>query len=119
MESIRIREPRKTALPRSSKSQGSSGGVSFQVVCGQSSHPAHIRSDSGSFLGAHASLSQDRTGRLAEHIMGYFLLVLFGPSQILPVGFVGGSSVLCSLLGPHVVRHLIQVPSRQFWSTVP
>ena len=60
-------------------------------------------SDSGSFLGAHASLSQDRTGRLAEHIMGYFLLVLFGPSQILPVGFVGGSSVLCSLLGPHVV----------------
>ena len=51
--------------------------------------------------------------------MGYFLLVLFGPSRILPVGFVGGSSVLCSFLGPHVVRRLIQAPSRQFWSTVP
>ena len=56
VESIRVREPRKTALPRSSKSQGLSGGVSFQVVCGQSSHPGRIWSDSGSFLGAHASL---------------------------------------------------------------
>lgn len=59
------------------------------------------------------------SGRLAGHIMGYCLLALSGPSQILPIGFVGGSSVLCSLLGPHVARHLIQAPSRQFWSTVP
>ena len=47
------------------------------------------------------------SGRLAGHIMGYRLLALLAPSQILPVGFVGGSSVLCSLLGPQVARHLI------------
>ena len=60
VENIKVRELRRTALPCSSKSQGLSGTVSFQVVCGQSSCATHIWSDSGSFLGTHASLSQDR-----------------------------------------------------------
>ena len=67
-------------------------GVSFRVVSGQSSCLAHIWSDSGSFLVVRASLSQDGfqrkdSGRLVGHIMGWRLLLPFGPSQILPVSF--------------------------------
>ena len=52
----------------------------------------HIRSDSGSFLAARASLSQDgssvrASGRLAGLIMGWHLLPPPGPSQIPLVGF--------------------------------
>ena len=48
MESRRVREPRRTALPCGSKSQVLWGGISFQVV-----------SNSGFFLVVRVTLSQD------------------------------------------------------------
>ena len=42
------------------------------------------------------------SGSLAGHIMGWCVLLPFGPSQILPAG--GSLSVPCSLPGPPVVR---------------
>ena len=48
MESRRVREPRRTALPCGSQSQVLWGGISFQVV-----------SNSGSFLVVRVTLSQD------------------------------------------------------------
>ena len=63
---------------------------------------AHIWSDSGSFLVAHASLSQD--GFQCEGIWesGYLLLLLVPPKFWL----VFWTATPCSLLGPPVVRLL-------------
>ena len=49
-ESIKVREPRRTALPRGLRFYGD--GISFWLFSGQSLY-------SGSFLVVHASLSQD------------------------------------------------------------
>ena len=61
-------------------------------------------SDSGSFLVAHASLSQDgfQQGGFWEVGRTYGLASPFDLSRILPVG--GGLLILCSLPGPCVKR---------------
>ena len=53
VESSRVREPRRTALPRGSQSQG------FMVMGSVSWWSLANHSNSESFLVAHASLSQD------------------------------------------------------------
>ena len=63
MESGRVREPRRTALPRGSQSQVSWGGISFQVV-----------SDSGSFLVVQVTLSQDAFWEVG--VVVYFIFIL-------------------------------------------
>ena len=86
VERSRVREPRRTALPRGSRLQVYGSGVSFQVVSGQSSCLAHIWSDLGSFLmvclSAKMEISAKDSERLVGHIMGLCLLPPLCPSQI-------------------------------------
>ena len=105
VESSRVREPRRTALPVSTtavaRSLGFYGdGISFLVVFSQSS-------DSESFLVVHALFSQDGCQRggfweVVGHVVSPFDL-----SGTLLVG--GGLLVPCSLAGPPVIKQLMQM----------
>ena len=68
-------------------------GVSFWVLSGQLSCSASTWSDSGSFLAARASLSQDGFQRQAFWDVGG-LRPPIGPSQVLPVSLQGSTVFL-------------------------
>lgn len=109
-KSCKVWERRSIALLPGSPSQVLGDGVSFRL-CGPSSCLAHSWSDSGSFLVAHASLSQHGfqhesfwAGQVissllhwappkffwvsfTRHSMGWQLLPAFGPSKLLLVCF--------------------------------
>ena len=92
----RVREPRRTTLPRGSGSRGD--GISFWVVF--TNH-----SDLESFLVGHALFSQD--GCQQE---GFWEVVghAVSPFDLSRTLLVGGG-LLCSLPGPPVVKQLIQI----------
>ena len=103
VESSRVREPRRTALPRGSVS----GFMLMGLVSGLS---LANHSDSESFLVVYTLLSQDGCQRegfweVVGHVVSPFEL-----SRTLPVG--GGILVPCSLPGPPVVKQLMQMVSR-------
>ena len=93
VESMRIREPRGTAVPCDSQSQGSEwcrllSGLSLTTHLVL----AHVWSDSGSFLVQNVSLSHDgfqceAFWEVAGHIMDWCLLPPFGSSGVLLVSF--------------------------------
>ena len=99
VESSRVREPRRTALPR--------GSQSFMVMGLVSGLSLANHSDPESFLVVYALFSQDGCQReglweVVGHVMSPFDL-----SQTLPVG--GGLLVPCSLPEPPVVKQLMQM----------
>ena len=88
VDSRRVREPRTTALPCNLQSWESSIPISIFMEMGIVSElPVANRSDSGSFLVVHASLSQggscESSGRLVRHIDCH-LLSPFDLSEVLP-----------------------------------
>ena len=95
VEGSRVREPRRTALllchvAHSLRVYGD--GVRFWVVSGQSSCLAQFGLTQGSswwhwHLPAKMDSHVKDSGRLVGHIMCWWLLPPFGPSQILPVSF--------------------------------
>ena len=91
-ESSRVREPRRTALPRGSKSWVHGNGVSSWLSL--ASHLAwsmFVLTQGPSWWQVNLSAKMDSSakdsGRLIRHLMGWHLLPAFGPSQILPVSF--------------------------------
>ena len=88
--------------------------ILFVTIFGLTQGPSWWREH----LSAKTESSVRVSGRLAGHIMGWHLLPLLGPSQII-------LAALCSLLGPPVVKQLMQavliLPGEggQFWSMVP
>ena len=100
VESSRVREPRRTALPRGSV-------LGFMVMGLVSGLYLANRSDSESFLMVHALFSQDGCQRegfweVVRHVVSPFDL-----SRTLPVG--GGVLVPCSLPGSPVVKQRMQM----------
>ena len=100
VESTRVRQTGRTALPHGSQSRVYGDGISFQVVFRQSFW-------SESFLVVHASLSQDGGQwegfwEMVGHVVSPFDL-----SQTLLVG--GALLVPCSLPEPPVVKQLKQI----------
>ena len=100
VESSRVREPRRTALPCGSV-------LGFMVMGLVSGLYLANRSDSESFLMVHALFSQDGCQRegfweVVRHVVSPFDL-----SRTLPVG--GGILVPCSLPGPPVVKQRMQM----------
>ena len=93
VESSRIREPRRSALPCgwacSPRFYGN--GISFQVVSGQSSCLGHIWSDSESFLMAWAFLSQMDSNKDSGRLV---ISSLFFPLPILLVNLQGSTMFL-------------------------
>ena len=99
VEHKRLRESRRTALPRGSQSWVYGDGISFWVVSAQSfwlSPSWYCRHCS-----AKMDSSKEDSGRLVGHVASPDL------SQILPVD--GGLLVPCSLLRPPVIKYLIQM----------
>ena len=94
MESRRVREPRRTALPQSR----------VLLVSGWS---LANHSNSESFLVAHASLSQDGCYQEGFWEVDGHAGSSFNLSQTLPVG--GGLLVPYSLSGPPVIKQLMQM----------
>ena len=129
-ESSGVREPRRTALPR----RGSQSWVLWRwgLISGlplpsRFAH-AHVWSGSGLFLVACTSLSQYGFQRECFWEVGRIYYGLASPPSFRPllILLVGGSlSVPCSLLGPSLVRQLMQavifMPGQggRFRSTVP
>ena len=98
MESSRVREPRRTALPR---------GSGFMVIGLVSGLSSACHSNSESFLVVHALFSQDGCQReglweVVGHVVSPFDL-----SRTLPVG--GGLLVLCFLPEPPIIKQLMQM----------
>ena len=91
VESSRVKEPRRIALPLAH---------SFQVVFSQSS-------DSESFLVVHALFSQDGCQQEGFWAVVAHVVSPFDLSWTLPVG--GGSIAPCSLPGPPVVKQHMQM----------
>ena len=89
-ETSRVRETRRTTLPRGLQSPVYGNGVSFWVVSGQSSCLYHIWSDSASFLVAHKSLSQDGFQHRGFWEVGRTYYGLASPSPFWP--FLNSSS---------------------------
>ena len=111
VESSRVREPRRTALPLGLQSQ-----VLWQwgLVSGLS---LANHSDSESFLVVHALFTQDGCQREGFWEVVRHMISPFDLSRTLLVG--RGLLVLCFLLGPPVVKQLIQmvamVPDEGGW----
>ena len=99
VESSRVREPRRTALPR-----GSVSGFMVMGLVSGLSLANHAGSES--FLVVHALFSQDGCQRGFWEVVGH-VVSPFDLSQTLPVG--GGLLVPCSLAGPSVVKQLMQM----------
>ena len=100
VESSRVRETRRTALPRGSQSPVLWWWISFRVVLSQSFWCR--------VLPGGACLVQPRW--MPERRVlggGRTCGVSFWPSQTLPVG--GGLLVPCSLAGPPVIKQLMQI----------
>ena len=100
VESSRVREPRRTALPQLT----TSGFMVMGLVSGLS---LANHSDSESFLVVHSLFSQD-----GGQWGGFWEVVrhvgsLFDLSRTLSVG--GSLLVLCSLPGPPVIKQLMQM----------
>ena len=110
VESSRVREPRRTALPHGSQSPG------FMVMGLVSGLSLANHSDSESFLVVHALFSQDGCQRGFWEVVGH-VVSPFDLSGTLLVG--GGLLVPCSLAGPPVVKQLMQmvtmVPGQGGW----
>ena len=100
VESSRVREPRRTALPWLAVS----GVMLMGLVSGRS---LANHSNSGSFLMAHASLSQDGCWREGFWEVGRHPVSPLDLSRTLPVG--GGLSVPYSLAGSPVIRQLMRM----------
>ena len=101
VESSRVREPRRTALPHGLQSQG------FMVMVLVSGLSLANHSDSESFLVVHALFSQDgcqreRFWEVVRHVVSPLDL-----SRTLLVG--GGLLVSCSLSGSPVIKQLMQM----------
>ena len=101
MESSRIREPQRPALPCGSQSRG------FMVMGLVSGLSLVNHCDSESFLVVHALFSQDGCQRegfweVVGQVVSHFDLF-----QTLPVG--GGLLVPRSLRGPPVIKQLMQM----------
>ena len=103
-ESSRVGEPRRTALLHGRSLRDYDNGVSFRVVSGQSSCLDHSL-DSGSFLVARASLSQDGFQSKGLWEVGR-LLPLLAPPEFSRLAF---EAAPCSLSGPPDVRQLRHV----------
>ena len=95
VESSRVREPRRTALPC-----GLWWWISFRVVFSQSS-------DSESFLVVHTLFSQDGCQRGGFWEVVGPMVSPFDLSRTLPVG--GGLLVPCSFPGSPVIKQLMQM----------
>ena len=100
MESSRVREPRRTALPHGSQSPG------FMVMGLVSGLSLANHSDSESFLVVHTLFSQDGCQRGFWEVVGY-VVSLFDLSRTLLVG--GGLLVPCSLPGAPVIKQLMKM----------
>ena len=98
VESSRVREPRRTALPH---------GSVFMVMGFVSGLSLANHSDSESFLVAHALFRQDGCQREGFWEMAGHVLSPSDLSRTLQVG--GGLLVLCSLAGPPVVKQLAEM----------
>ena len=95
VESSRVREPRRTALPR------------FMVMGLVSRLSLANHSDSESFLAVHALFSQDGCQREGFLEVDGHLVSPFDLSRTLPVG--GGLLVPYSLSGSPVIKQLMQM----------
>ena len=100
VESIRVREPRRRALPHGSWLKV----LGFMVIGLVSGLSLANRSDSESFLVVHTFFSQDGCQR-----EGFWEMVVspLDLSRTLLVG--GGLLVPCSLPGPPVIKQLMQI----------
>lgn len=84
-------------------------GLAYQVACGQSSCLCPLLVWLGPFWWRSDSLCQGRiSGRLAGHIMGWWLLSPFGPPQIFLLFSVAAPCSLWGSLLTSVVRQLMQ-----------
>ena len=104
VESNRVREPRRTALSGSVGWLSVSGFMVMGLVSGWS---LANHSNSESFLGAHASLSQDGCWRERFWEVDGHAMSPFDLSRTLPVG--GGLLVPYSLSGSPVIKQLMQM----------
>ena len=100
VESIRVREPRRRALPHGSWLKV----LGFMVIGLVSGLSLASHSDSESFLVVHTFFSQDGCQR-----EGFWEMVVspLDLSRTLLVG--GGLLVPCSLPGPPVIKQLMQI----------
>ena len=99
VESSRVREPRRTALPR--------GSQSFMVMGLVSGLSLANHSDPESFLVVYALFSQDGCQR-----EGFWEVVgqVVSPSDLSRTLLVGGGSfILWSLPGPPIIKQLMQM----------
>lgn len=111
--SSRVREPRRTALQVVAVS-GWFYGVSFPVVSEQSSCLAHIWSGSGSFLLAHAPLSEDRSQHQGSREVGGLVssLLLAPPTSSWYVFRAAPRSLSGPPAGRQLMHRAVTVPAK-------